>query len=85
MEPQVIREARLRPEAAPLYPQIPAGVWLPATDVGAKLLLWQLKAPRPVALGERLLDEQHFEFRGGLRRGMAGGFRTRAGEDGAAA
>ena len=61
------REARLRPEFAELYPALPAGVWLPASDVGRQLLLWHLATDRPPG-EERLMSEEHFEFRGGERR-----------------
>jgi hypothetical protein len=74
-----IREARLRPEFAELYPGLEPGVWLPATTVGQKLLLWHLAtaaAPR----GERLLADEHFEFRGGFDLGARDGARTRAGD-----
>jgi hypothetical protein len=37
------REARLRPEHADRYPQLEAGVWEPAAEIGAKLLLWQVQ------------------------------------------
>jgi hypothetical protein len=74
-----IREARLRPEFADLYPAVEPGVWLPATTVGQQLLLWHLaKAVTPQ--GERLMGEEHFEFRGGLRAGVRNGARTRAGD-----
>jgi hypothetical protein len=74
-----IREARLRPEFANLYPAIEPGVWLPATTVGQQLLLWHLaKAQTPQ--GERLMGEEHFEFRGGIRLGGRNGVRSRAGD-----
>jgi hypothetical protein len=78
----VVREARLRPEAAASYPGIPPGIWMPAAELGARLLVQHLAAARPVTLGSRLLDEHHFEFRGGVRRGTGGTFRTRYGENG---
>jgi len=62
-----IREARLRPEYAALYPGIRPGVWLPATVIGQQLLLWHLTAPA-TPKGERLMAEEHFEFRGGTNR-----------------
>jgi hypothetical protein len=62
-----IREARLKPEFAASYPGIEAGVWLPATVIGQQLLLWHLTAP-VTPQGERLLSEEHFEFRGGRKR-----------------
>ena len=76
---QSIREARLRPEYADLYPAIEPGVWLPATTIGQQLLLWHLaKAQTPQ--GERLMAEEHFEFRGGFPLGARNGMRTRAGD-----
>ena len=61
------REARLRPEHAELYPVLPPGVWLSASEIGRQLLLWHLATARaPEA--ERLISEEHFEFRGGERR-----------------
>jgi hypothetical protein len=73
-----IREARLRPEFAYLYPNLVAGEWQAASDVGAKMLLWQLRSGRPPRLGERLLTEKHFEFRGGRERGGPTPLRTRS-------
>ena len=84
MAASVIREARLRPEAAHLYPGIPAGIWLPASEVGAKLLMQHLQASLTPQLGNRLLDERHFEFRGGADRGATPPLRTRYGEGGGA-
>ena len=76
---QKVREARLRPEFADLYPAVEPGVWLPATTVGQQLLLWHLaKAIAPQ--GERLMAEEHFEFRGGVKVGARDGSRTRAGD-----
>jgi hypothetical protein len=75
-----VREARLRPEYAELYPGVEPGVWLPATTVGQQLLLWHL-ATAAVPQGERLLTDGHFEFRGGQGlRGPSNGDRTRAGD-----
>jgi hypothetical protein len=81
VENNFVREARLRPEAAALYPGIPSGVWMPAAELGARLLMQHLAAPAPANLGSRLLDENHFEFRGGVRRGAGGPFHTRYGEN----
>jgi hypothetical protein len=60
-----MREARLRPEFAGLYPTLTPGQWEPAARVAevvlARLLLLEIsEAP----LRDRLLDEEHFEFRG---------------------
>ena len=72
-----IREAKLRPEFASLYPSLEPGVWLPATTVGQKLLLWHL-ATAATPQGERLMTEEHFEFRGGGTAESRNGARTRA-------
>ncbi len=61
------REARLRSEFAELYPVLPSGVWMAAADIGRQLLLWHLATSRSPD-GERLISEEHFEFRGGERR-----------------
>ncbi|HEX2250951.1 MAG TPA: hypothetical protein VHH32_11430 [Gemmatimonadales bacterium] len=60
-----MREARLRPEFADLYPTLTPGQWEPAARVAevvlARLLLLEMgEAP----LHDRVLDEKHFEFRG---------------------
>ena len=62
-----IREARLKPEYASLYPGVQPDVWMPASTIGQQLLLWHLTA-RTTPQGERLISEEHFEFRGGTRR-----------------
>jgi hypothetical protein len=73
-----IREARLRPQYASLYPALTPGTWQPATAIGRQLLLWHLTAPS-LPEGERLMSEEHFEFRGGTIRDKAEvGARTRA-------
>jgi hypothetical protein len=60
-----MREARLKPEYADLYPTLTPGQWQPAARVAeavlARLLLLELsEAP----LQDRVLREEHFEFRG---------------------
>jgi hypothetical protein len=76
-----IREARLRSEFAHLYPPVSPGVWIPAAEVGARMLFWHLQLTGTVRLGDRLLDATHFEFRGGWCRGTASDLRTRMGDD----
>jgi hypothetical protein len=61
-----MREARLRPEFAHIYPELVPGQWEPAARIArvvlARYLMQQLTdAPTP----DRALDEAHFEFRGG--------------------
>jgi hypothetical protein len=60
-----MREARLRPEFAHLYPTLMPGQWEPAARVAeavlTRLLLLEIsEAP----LQDRILKEEHFEFRG---------------------
>jgi hypothetical protein len=62
-----IREARLKPEFASLYPGVQPDVWMPASAIGQQLLLWHLTAPA-APQGDRLMMDEHFEFRGGQRR-----------------
>ena len=61
-----IREARLRPEFASLYPDLAPGVWVPACSLRDFVLergLYQRRTGLPSH--RRLLLESHFEFRGG--------------------
>jgi len=60
-----MREARLKPEFADLYPALTPGQWEPAARVAeavlTRLLLLEIsEAP----LQDRVLREEHFEFRG---------------------
>ena len=71
------RQARLKPEFAGLYPPLTPDVWEPAAEMGARVLLWQVQQQGTAALGMRLLDEAHFEFRGGWFRGTETDLRTR--------
>jgi hypothetical protein len=65
--PNTIREARLKPEYASLYPGLQPGVWMSASAMGQQLLLWHLSA-QAMPQGERLMADEHFEFRGGQKR-----------------
>lgn len=60
-----MREARLRPEFADLYPTLTPGQWEPAARVAeavlARLLLLE-SSEGPIQ--DRVLLEEHFEFRG---------------------
>ena len=57
----------MRPEYAGLYPAIEPGVWMLASDVGRQLLLWHLTAAS-LPDAERVMSDEHFEFRGGHHR-----------------
>jgi hypothetical protein len=60
-----MREARLKPEYAELYPTLTAGQWEPAARVAevvlARFLLLEIS---DTPLRDRILNEEHFEFRG---------------------
>ena len=60
------REARLKPEFAEIYPGLEAGVWYPAGRVAEYFLSRPDEIPSATTeLTNRVLDERHFEFRGG--------------------
>lgn len=65
------REVRLKPEFADSYPMIPARRWLSAADVGARLLQYVAHGGTIPEGEDRLLRSDHFEFRGGVPRGVA--------------
>lgn len=75
-----MREARLRPEFAHLYPTLTPGQWEPAARIAevvlARLLLLEIsEAP----IQDRVLKEEHFEFRGDPPEGSSNaGGRSRA-------
>jgi hypothetical protein len=61
-----VREARLRPEFAHLYPPLEAGRWEPAARMADQVVAWLLRQPdRGYVAPERVLRSEHFEFRGG--------------------
>jgi hypothetical protein len=69
-----MREARLRPEFAHLYPTLIPGQWEPAARIAevvlARLLLLEIsEAP----IQDRVLNEEHFEFRGDVPAESQGG------------
>jgi hypothetical protein len=68
---RTVREARLRPEFAGLYPGVEPGVWERATLLADLLLAQHFLRPSPgYMLSDRVLPEEHFEFRGGEVRGL---------------
>jgi hypothetical protein len=61
-----VREARLRPEFALLYPSVEPGVWEDAVVLADQLLTEHSVQPSPgFMLSSRVLPDEHFEFRGG--------------------
>jgi len=76
-----MREARLQPEHAHLYPGVPAGEWQHAAVLADRVLAGRLLRGACSALQGRVLVEEHFDFRGGDtgRRGEREGFRPRRG------
>jgi len=63
------RWACLRVEYAARYPGLDAGVWYPAQSVADYFRAWLLRHPGVVAPGNtRLLETDHFQFRGGVPR-----------------
>jgi hypothetical protein len=72
------REARLRPEFALLYPGLEPGDWEDATVLAEQVLSEHLLRPSPgYMLSDRVLANEHFEFRGGEPRGRPRIARTR--------
>lgn len=66
--PPPVREGRLRPEHAALYPGVPPGEWLPAATLAQQLLSGMVSSGRtPARINARFMNDAHFEFRGGDR------------------
>jgi hypothetical protein len=65
----MLREARLRPEYARLYPMLEPGTWMPATEMAEKVAATRLlQLADTYVLHDRVLTDAHFEFRGGTPR-----------------
>ena len=72
-----IREARLRAEFAGDYTGIEPGVWFNAAGLAEQLISQLLREGVPDdELPRRVLDPQHFEFRGGDAAARAPSART---------
>jgi hypothetical protein len=63
-----VREARLRPEWAHLYPGLEANVWVIAAQLVPLVLRHRLHEQPTWEFTRRILVDQHFEFRGGHKR-----------------
>jgi hypothetical protein len=64
MSPQ--REVKLKSEFADTYPGLQSDVWYPAARVAEYFLARLAQVPSATTeLTDRVLDERHFEFRGG--------------------
>jgi hypothetical protein len=61
------REARLRAEHAVCYPGVRAGVWEPAAVLVDRIVAARLLSGGQVEIRGRVLADEHFEFRGGMR------------------
>jgi hypothetical protein len=73
------RRARLLPDYAPLYPDIPPDVWLPAGRVAFLLARRVARAHRSAgSLPDRILDPRYFEFTGGANVSRSARARSRA-------
>ena len=64
------REARLRPEFDYLYPDVEPGVWHPVEILINRVvtMLYGDRSRAGIITGERLLRDDHFEFRGSSPR-----------------
>lgn len=68
----MLREARLRPEYAHLYPMLEPGLWAPAAVIAERVAATRLlQLAETYVLHDRVLVDTHFEFRGGSGRQTA--------------
>jgi hypothetical protein len=75
------REARLRPEWADLYPGIKPEVWHVAAELVPYVLRHLLQGRTTWEFTHRVLNEEHFDFRGGRPRDDSwSGILTRVGD-----
>ena len=69
----MVREARLKPEFAHLYPMLQPDAWAPAAEVALKVAATRLlQLAETYVLHDRVLTDAHFEFRGGTPRRAIG-------------
>ena len=60
----MVREARIRPEFAALYPGVDTETWYAAATLAEHLLGRIVRGDAPGPVAPRVLDPAHFEFRG---------------------
>jgi hypothetical protein len=73
-----VREARLRSEWSHLYPGLEPGVWVLAAQLVPLVLRHRLQDQPTWEFTERIMVDEHFEFRGGRPRdGSWSGILTR--------
>lgn len=66
---QGVREACLRAEFAHMYPPLEPGRWESAAIMADRVVAWLLRQPnRGYMAPERVLQTEHFEFRGGTSK-----------------
>ena len=63
-----VREARLRPEWAHMYPGLEIGVLRVAAQLVPLVLRHRLQGQPTWEFTKRILVDEHFEFRGGRNR-----------------
>ena len=64
-----VRQALLKSSSAHLYPGIPPGEWQPASVMVKLVLALKSATSRAPSSRDRILDGDHFEFRGRLSAG----------------
>lgn len=64
------REGRLKTQHADLYPGLKPGVWMPVEKLLRHVtdLIHQDRSRSGIITGQRLLHEEHFEYRGSSAR-----------------
>jgi hypothetical protein len=68
-----VREARLRPEWAHLYPGLEPEVWMVAAELVPLVLRDRLHGQSTWEFTRRILVDEHFDFRGGRERDRSWG------------
>jgi hypothetical protein len=63
-----VREARLRPEWADLYPGVQPDIWYVAAELVPQVLRYRMRDQGAWDFSRRILVDDHFEFRGGRPR-----------------